>query len=859
MNRIAIAAGLLAAALAWRAGSQPPDLDARVRQLIEDTASAPATRANIAARAEVLDDWSDRLSLAGAAIPQELTSTVALVKSGQQRLTDQQVAGVDHFVRELALKQQHPNGLGIVRAGPLDGPLVVDTWNRVEIVYTAGDVPISAGGSLLLGKHFGSDHGLPQVRNPRGANFVSVRCSDPSVRLRIGEGSRWGVHGSFRVENPVVLPKITIEEGSLDKGESITLVIGDRSGGGPGFRVQTVTNDRFILPLYVDFDGRGTSVYLENPGMQVVGGAPAALSMVVPSIVDVGEKFPLRFRIEDSLMNPAGGPSPALDIFLDGKLFRAVETGRPNAFSIEDVSIEAEGAHYFTARSREGSIQGAANPVLVRRKPVNRIYWGEMHGHTGFADGQGTEDGYFRFGRDFAYLDFCTLSEHDLWMTRHQWRAIAEAAKKYNDPGRFITFKSYEWTGAWTVGGHHNVYFRDDDGRTAGIREGASDITKLYQMLKRTNDPRGVLVVPHCHNSGTWLITDRELQNLVEIYSFHGSFEYYGNKFLARGEPVGVIAASDHHQGHPGYARAARYTRGGLAAVVAAKLNRNTIFDAMKTRATYATSGERIVIDFTLNGQPMGARAPSSPSRLLKAQVAGTAPLDRIEVVRNGRTIYGQDLISGEMRGTLQAQVLFRSASNPPTEELDIPRGARPWNGKLRVVGARLAGVTGIHLDRLVEKAWKQEGNEVAFALETRGDSDGFLLSLEEAGAATSIEVELEAAREGIAAGGSRYQPRGLEAQSVKLPFNEVKGGRLVRDVGSDEFRDTVSLQLLRERTSRAASFQYSDTAPGSEGDYYYLRVTQADGEQAWTSPVWVGGRGEEITTEAQRTQRKKK
>jgi hypothetical protein len=32
----------------------------------------------------------------------------------------------------------------------------------------------------------------------------------------------------------------------------------------------------------------------------------------------------------------------------------------------------------------------------------------------------------------------------------------------------------------------------------------------------------------------------------------------------------------------------------------------------------------------------------------------------------------------------------------------------------------------------------------------------------------------------------------------------------------------------------------YTDRTPAGDGDFYYLRVVQADGEMAWSSPVWV-------------------
>jgi hypothetical protein len=36
------------------------------------------------------------------------------------------------------------------------------------------------------------------------------------------------------------------------------------------------------------------------------------------------------------------------------------------------------------------------------------------------------------------------------------------------------------------------------------------------------------------------------------------------------------------------------------------------------------------------------------------------------------------------------------------------------------------------------------------------------------------------------------------------------------------------------------AEFQYRDAKPPAGEAYYYIRVIQADGNMAWSSPIWV-------------------
>ncbi len=54
---------------------------------------------------------------------------------------------------------------------------------------------------------------------------------------------------------------------------------------------------------------------------------------------------------------------------------------------------------------------------------------------------------------------------------------------------------------------------------------------------------------------------------------------------------------------------------------------------------------------------------------------------------------------------------------------------------------------------------------------------------------------------------------------------------------------DTLSLKLFDPTDSFDQEFEYVDLSEHTPGDYFYIRVTQIDGEMAWSSPWWVGGK----------------
>ena len=293
------------------------------------------------------------------------------------------------------------------------------------------------------------------------------------------------------------------------------------------------------------------------------------------------------------------------------------------------------------------------------------IYWGELHGHSNLSDGLIDIDTYFQTARDLAKLDFCALTDHDhggvgkpeLW-NAGKWDLIQNRTQHYHQPGQFVTILGYE-RDSYPWYNNLVLYYREDVGELVrGTVDGEITRDELSALLKRED----IIAVPHTTtliSSGTDFdeIPLELMTPLIEVYSKWGTSEYFGNSnpvktearggswqdALARGARMGCIAGSDEHGANPGLPGKTvitgnlRYEQPGLCAVLAKELTRKAIFDALKSKRCYGTSGARIKIDFRINDAVMGSslQVDAQIDRQIYINIQAEDPLETITIVKN--------------------------------------------------------------------------------------------------------------------------------------------------------------------------------------------------------------------------------
>jgi hypothetical protein len=462
-------------------------------------------------------------------------------------------------------------------------------------------------------------------------------------------------------------------------------------------------------------------------------------------------------------------------------------------------------------------------------------HWGDLHGQSIEALGIGTAYDYFRYARDVAGVAFASNQGNDFDIHDEGWRQIQKAVRQFNEPHRFAAFLGSEWSGNTSGGGDHNIiYLRDNEpirrSSHANVVGGetASDcypITELYRAFARRND---VLIIPHVGGRYANLdFHDPNLQRLIEIYSGWGLFEWFLADALRRGMRLGFVATSDDHKGRPGAAAPGTHVfgvYGGLTCVLAKELTREAIFEALRARRCYATTGQRILLDVSCNGHQMGEEFRTTEPPTIRCRVVGTTGIESVEVLRCS---------PGERR----PKVVYAhpiNADAPPSNRIKIAwRGFRQiaryfqlvWDGSLTLSKGRITAAQGYAFDTSLEGIVEHSKQRVAWRSQTVGDEDGIIVTLD-APPRARLRFETQPARFEIALREITASPKIFSGQGVDTSV-------AVRRLPDAPFPTELE-------------FAFTHAKPPSDLNAYFVRVVQEDGGRAYSSPFYIQTRSRE-------------
>ena len=529
--------------------------------------------------------------------------------------------------------------------------------------------------------------------------------------------------------------------------------------------------------------------------------------------------------------------------------------------------FDAQTRRRFIATAMTLPLLGAAKPRRAMAAhheddAEHQIFWGDLHNHNAVGYAKGSLERSFEIAH--SLLDFYAFTPHSFWhdmpevdaatrkkfhtgfdTVKARWPEVLDLCEQYHKPGTFVTFPGYEWHSSGS--GDYCLIF--PDGKAPLIR--FQDLDTLQTFAKE----KGIIMIPHHpgNNQGNrganFGKLDIDVSPVLEIYSEWGCAERDDSPFpyirhshggvsttntlqhaLKSGLRLGVVASTDDHFGYPGAYRE------GLAAVIAPELTRASIYQALKQKRTYAVTGDRIALDYRLNGRRMGSSIPYAKMRELSVEAAGWDAIESVEVLKNNKVVHRDHPIDrATSAASWKRPVLLRIQFGwGPWASLGAARIC-DWDFKVDIEGGVINSIqpcfqsgpfSETKRDKIHERtksACKVQSFTSRYQAFAEDDTKGVVLNVS-GGPETRIALHLDA-------------PVKMQ---FSAPLKDLVEANAIIETGPYPSESIRIHRLVFEEHYKTA-FTLSDAGEKGGADWYYLRVKQANGQMAWSSPIWVG------------------
>jgi hypothetical protein len=738
-----------------------------------------------------------------------------------------------------------PEHMGTMTISPA-GPFAAGSYQSLTLVYTAGTFGIDDTGHIRITWRATSDMGKPQLSDPSAPNYTTVAASNGAVL-------------ECRVDRSGTRPwtnclSVGVGRGFLRAGETITIRLGDTRGGSPGLRLQTNVEPQFEFKTFVDaFAASSYTEMLGSPRIALIPGPAWRWKALLPSQNILGETFRLCIVAEDIWGNPTGAGLAPIRVTasapVDGLPGGALTLNGDGTLVIADLRATRPGDLAIAVEDENGKLLCNATPMRIVAGAPFRHYWGDLHAQSGETIGTNPAAHYFAYARDKAFLDITGHQGNDFQITDEFWAELNALTASFDVPGRFVALPGYEWSGNTGMGGDRNVFYRREGRpirRSSRVLVGdvadpdCYTANDLFNAMRQANED--AIVVAHVGGryADIRVAHDGRLERAVEIHSTWGTFEWLLHDAFDLGYRPGIVCHSDDHKGRPGATLPGASTFGaigGLTCYLMPELTRDALFEALRARRQYGTTGTRLYMSVT--GQfdrpvavqaddpalgptttaqrqevTMGAIVAAGDATMtLTVDVIGSAPIERIdifhgkEIAETFRPYAAADL--GRRVRVMWSGAEYRGRGREVT-----------WRGTAKVTGNRIENAVAVNFLN-PERPLKLSGDGiVSWQSVTTGNMAGFDLMLETARAGRlTIETNIAA----------------LDCDLAALDDGEmlVEAGGLGR-----RLRAYRLPELSKARSMRV---EHRLTGRRPEGDLpVYARVTQEDGHQAWSSPIYL-------------------
>ena len=519
-----------------------------------------------------------------------------------------------------------------------------------------------------------------------------------------------------------------------------------------------------------------------------------------------------------------------------------------HAMRVEGLSVGEPADLLIEVLDEDGRTLCTSNPLRIVAEADLLPYWCDLHGQSEETIGTNSARELIAFARDRAFLDGMSHQGNDFQITTPFWNELNALTREYNEDGRFIIYPGYEWSGNTGLGGDRNVMFmqegrqihRSSHALVDDLADVATDANSADDLFQALQDEDCVVIA---HIGGRYadikMAHDVRIERSVEVHSDWGTFEWLIEDALEQGYRIGIVANSDGHKGrhgasHPGASLFGAY--GGLTCLLGKELTRAGLFEALRKRHHYATTGCRMVLDvraafcsdalrfsddpnlgaatgIAVRSAMMGDILRSAETEVeFTIDAIASAPIERVEI-RNGLEVletwrpYEADALGRRIR------VIWEGSEYRGRGRQTI------WDGGCTLDGNRFERIAPINLWNLDKKLEQTGPGSLAWTALTTGGFGGFDAWLSDPLAGT-LRIDTALVR-------------------CEIPVAGIGRDDLVFDAGGIKRRIRV-FRLPDENPHRTMRLSRRIPLRAQGDNALYVCVTQEDGHLIWSSPIYV-------------------
>ncbi|KOP22803.1 hypothetical protein AMR41_29545 [Hapalosiphon sp. MRB220] len=774
-------------------------------------------------------------------------------------------------ILDLLGEYTHPQGyLEYISTLPFLGRLHCSTrqveagsWQEILLDYEVGASGIADGAWFKVTFKFYSDWALFQTEDPTAANYVSAEYqarpplpgeSQSTVQsLKV----RFDQKGHERPYQKAII--VDIVDGYLKPGDRILIRLGDRRGGGAGTRVQTFVEQGFRFRAYID--PVGTSRFAEVPGdvvIDVASAPPAKITIITPRIVKTGVSFPVRVRVEDIWGNTCWGLGGKLQLTgLQEQLLDLPTQGW--AVVKTNLTLENNQEVLLQANLLGTELQSQLTPITAESNlTYPRAFFADLHVHSNNTVGTNSTEYNFAYGRDVAGLDVLGYTANDFNITEERWQHDVKLCREVTQEGEFLCYPGTEWCGNSAVGGDRNIIFLGDevlfpcdrqgkqvrsfewneDMKGKQLLPGAWPVDRLYAAY--IHNPEQHLMIPHV--GGRRAIFDwhhPKLERLIEVGSAWGHFPWFYQDAISRGYKVGVSANGDEHRGRCGGGvpgTAVFGVNGGVTGIIAPTLTKLHINQALRSRHTWATTGDRIVGLLWSGSHIQGDEFTGSEAVTINYRLLGTSGWDEITAYTHNGLLWHRNLQSEAGYAPNKIRLRWGGARIK-----DRYRWAA-WRGTLEYSNTIVQSYQVYGLEHPEEYVRQAGALKLEFRSDTYGDADAIELNLSDLlHAQFRLHIQIDSYTK---VGSPLRRNPYIHCPEFTWEFSGQdikKQGILRQELGGTELFLAIE-QLSATPMSRDISGSFILEPESSPYGFVpvYISGRQIDDSKVWTSPLFI-------------------